>query len=702
MNRNPLSVKAFWGRVNACRTVRKGRFRMWKDNVSMRRGKPFRQGSSEDTVSVPADWSRTKNKESQLFYQVPEFVAQPRQPQWAPIAPVIASAVNFELSEKIHLEYVMHECLGDVINAAGIMAAMVSFEASFANVAMNVAPAGGMGAGPMAAAPQTPPMPDQNPEGQGGLQPQGDDIGEPDQQQDDEDTEAPNEEMIPETVFQQYDVNRISPGHLLWPLEFVGSNWRKATWLGREGYLSVAEAVRRGWVKPGTEGVQITDEDWFLVDEFSDTKPADSYIKFVEIFYYPYYFDPKVKDPRMIKRIVLIEHKDGQEDKPAVHENFTWQKPTPDGRNWIGMTTLPIKVGTITHISDMAIPPSDSEIGRPQVRELIKSRNQQIRQRDHSMPIRWFDVNQVDPQVAIKLRAGKWQDIIPMNGPGDHAIGEVARAQYPPENWNFDKVIKSDLDESWSMGAMQQGITTPGETTATEVKEISGANDVRLAMEQQWVMRFVLEIAEGVAQLMQMFADQPEWTMIVGDDGVRALQQWNKDSIPGEYLWKFKPDSQLKLDVGQRRQEGLNLYKLLRKDPLINPQLLVRRVLEDHGLDWTKMIVPQQPPKKDNAKISASFKGEDLLSPMAIALINKGDDPITVQDLTAAQQLVNQSKGMVAPPQPPMAGAPPQQGNPGHPGPADVVQPLNRRYEQGGDHGVEGSRDSGMPAIPKQ
>jgi hypothetical protein len=292
--------------------------------------------------------------------------------------------------------------------------------------------------------------------------------------------------------------------------------------------------------------------------------------------------------------------------------------------------------------------------------------------------------------------------MIPMNGPGDHAIGEVARAQYPPENWNFDKVIKGDLDEAWSMGPAQQGIPTPGETTATEVKAMEGSNNTRLDYERQWVLRFFLEVAKGIGNLMQLFSDDEDYAYVVGDDGVAALQAWNKDKIAGEYIFSAKPDSQLRLDVGTQRAEGLNLYKLLRKDPLIDPTALVRRILEDHGLDSTKMIVKPKEPPKQGPRISASIKGEDMLNPMAVALINKSDTPVTAQDIAAAKALIAQAS--VTPEElglaPVVPGQEPQEpGGVEHPGPADVVQPLNRRYSEQSSTGPEGSRDSAMPTV---
>ncbi len=712
--RDPLSAESWWGRIDACRKVRTELFQTWRDNVSYRRLRPFASSPPEGTVSVPADWSRTKNKQSQLFFQIPELILRARRPEFGPATGVFASALNFELSEKIHAEHMMNECLGDVINASGVMICMIGYEASFEDVPMDLSgapkpelggmlPEGGMGGDvatpPSAHDPQgtlggsAPGVTPAFPEGNGARPP-----GPP--------PTDPSQMMIPRAVYECYSADRISPAHFIWPIEFVGSNWQKAAFLGHEGYLLVADAIRRGWVPEGTEGVQITESEWLLIKDNEGTKPSDSYIKYIQLFTRPFNYDPEEKDPRKIRRVVLVETGTAEDKgrKKVVDEDLAWQRYDPETRKWVGLTDYPIKVGTITHISDLAIPPSDSEAGRSQVKELIKSRSQMVRQRDHSMPLRWFDVNQVDPVIGDRLRKGKWQDMIPMNGPGTNAIGEVARAQYPPENWNFDKVVKGDLDEAWSMGPAQQGIPTPGETTAAEVREMSGANNTRLDYERQWVLRFFLEVAKGVGSLMQMFADDEDYAYVVGDDGVAALHAWNKDKIAGEYIFEARPDSQLRLDVGTRRVEGLNLYKLLRKDPLIDPTALVRRLLEDHGLDPTKMIKPAEKPQPQGPRVSMSIKGEDLLNPMAVAMVNKSATPVTAQDIQAAKALIQTASvtpaelGIGQPTPPVDPNTPPHSQDIPHPGVPEPVQPLNRRFE--GTMAGE-SRDSAMPTVPK-
>lgn len=726
---DPLSEKAWTGRVEASRSVKRDILRTWQDNVAYRKGKPFRTGSNVDTmVNVPEDWSRTKNKQAQLFYQIPEVKLKARRPEFMGATAVFAAALNFELTQRVHPEHMMNECLADVINASGIAICEVGYDATFEDVPLGEAGLGaggdsslGLGADASASA-LPPPL---SPSG-GAMSPM---PGAPGQQvtteQPPQGLGAPPQPPVPPTpptmpempgmggaqtvakpIYECFFAERISPAHFLWPVEFVKSDWQKASWLGKEGYMLLAEAKRRKWVGPNAKGVSIDDRDWLLSmdDNAIRSKSTDSYIKYVICYYRPYDFDPEDKDPKKIKQVILVEEGGDEKSglKKVADEDFKWQKYDPQSGKWVGMTTYPIKVMTITYISDQAIPPSDSEIGRPQVRELIQARTDMQKQRARSLPLRWYDSNLIDPVIGDRLRKGKWEDMIPVNGPGDHAIGEVARAQYPQQNFEFDKIAKQDLDKGWSMGDSQQSVATPGDTTAEEVRAMQSSLNTRLDFERSWVLRFFMQVAEGVAQLMQMFCDKEDWVWVAGQNGEQELEKWNKDVISGEYIFEARPDSQLRLDVTQERNQALNLYKLLRKDPLINPTGLVQQLLEVHGLDPAKGMAPQEPPKPEPAKVSYSFKGEDLVNPLVVAVMQKGPTPITAEDIQAAQKLL---ESVATPPQPQMAlpgGEPtppsgPTGANPEHPGTPEVVPELDRRFVKSGTS-VEGSRDSSLPA----
>jgi hypothetical protein len=655
--------------IDACRRHRETLLRVWKENVSYRRNKPLETRPTVDTVTIPVDWSRTKSKQAQLFFQVPEIKMRARRPDVAAAAPIYAAAINNKLEHEAKTHVMMDEVLADVINASGFGVAQVGFEGVFEEVAV--------------------PSVDTNnyaPEQLEALL-------------------AQNDGQVPTTTVQRpiytnYYTRRISPANFLWPVEFTGSDWQEAEWLGEEGQIPLAEAIRRGWVDASYE-VECADKMQSVNDANADTekKAVGKYVRYSQIFYRKASRSEKEQDPRKIGHCVYVDGKDA----PVVNEDLKWQKWDPESRTWLGLTTFPIKVMTLTTISDEAIPPSDSEIGRPQVKELIKSRSQMVRQRDRSLPIRWFDVNQVDPEVAELLRAGVYQDLIPMQGPGDSAIGEVARASYPRESFEFQRIISSDLDEAWAMSPNQQGFATPGDTSATEVDIMNQSANVRLDYERARVLRFFLEVAEGLGALMQLFQEEEQWVEVLDDNGKAALQAWDRTKIRGDFLFEAKPDSAARVDVGSKRVENLNLYKMLRQDPLINPQALVADLVELHGLDPTRVLAPPPDPQAKPANIRFSFNGGDLANPMVVALVQKNNPtPLTQEDLKNAYELMKDSGIPVMPPtmlelpqpgdpgQPPM----PKQGEmpaeTAHPGPAESVEPLNQRYEKNVDARIGG------------
>jgi len=350
---------------------------------------------------------------------------------------------------------------------------------------------------------------------------------------------------------------------------------------------------------------------------------------------------------------------------------------------------------TLTSVSDEAVPPSDSEMGRPQVRELNESRSQMIQQRKHSAPMRWFDVNMVDDIIADQMEKGTYQGMVPMNGPGDRSIGEVARANYPRETFEFQRIIEADLDNGWSMGPNQMGFAAPGDTSASEANIMATAASVRLDYERARVLRFFLEIAEATGALMQLFQDDEKWVEMEGPDGFKTLTAWDRQKIRGDFAFECKPDAAVKVDVGQKRVESLNVYKLLRRDPLANGAEILKSVLEWHGFDLQKTMAKPAPPPPKPPALRYTFKGADLTNPMVVALVQANSEkPITPQDLQAAVALMQQAGIPAMPPevmpvpQPGQDGQPPtveqvMKGQAPHPGPVEQVQPLNVRYGDG-------------------
>ncbi len=643
-------------RIDAATTNKKDLLSSWRQSVNYRVQRPYggattTDGDDRDKLALPEDWARTKQKQSMLSFQLPKIVAKQKSPEYAQMAPTVTAVINDQLKCGVKAYYMIDECLADVINASGVMFSYIGVDIRYETKDV----------------PAEPTMPPQIPEidlGGASVNPAGAvPAGLPIE------PVAPVEpQMVPVTreVSKKFFWKRISPALALWPSEFTESNWDEAPWLGAQTWMLIEDAKKR-WGKKNPKVMEM--EPTSRVPELlsndilsqSMKRDASDYVLVSEIWYYAARYDADKFHPECIRRVVFL---DGIDD-PVEYGETDWQEwvpevpPTPEtppGLNgepgqpamdgipghYIGLTKLPIRVDTLTYVSDLAVPPSDSEAARPQVREMIRTRTQMLRQRDSSVPIRWFDVNRVDETIADKIRSGEWQDMIPMNGPGDRAIGEVARASYPRENWQTAGVIGNDLDRAWSLSNNQLSSLNQSERSATEVNAVQNAGQVRLDYEKARVNRYITEGAAVLFSLMQKFVDKPGWVEMVGPQGAAIMTQYQAADLKGDYAFEFLADSSDRIDLATKQANVLKAWNLVAGYEGTNKQELLKEVFQLHGMDPARFVVEPQKKGPEPPNISYRFGGDDLLNPMAVSIMMKAQE-ITPDEIAAAAEMIQDS-----------------------------------------------------------
>lgn len=645
----PLDEKKFteWkARIDKSADLLKNKYRQeWRENTGALETRPLVDKPDRDLVVVNKDLPRVKQKLAQLFYQVPEVQLKPRQDAYGPAANIFQPVLNFYLTKRIKTDVMMREVLTDTMGVSGIGVSKLGYECVTEDVEL-----------PTGDPSQLPPELQL-----AALQ------GQP-----------PQMERVPRCIYEQYFWNRISPAKFLFPDEFVGSDFDEAPWLGFEFRIGTDEAKRKYGLPDDFAG---SGPDENLVSATSEDKQraqGTSTTRGWEIWYKAYSFDPTARHPLQMRVLVIIEG----HDKPVRHEDSPYQKLDQVTGKLVGMRRFPIRVLTLTYIPDTAIPPSDTSVSRPQVRELWRSRTQMMEQRQKSMPWRWADKSRLDDQVLESIEAGETQDIILTDGPGDQVIGEVARANYPAERFEFDRVIEQDLAEQWAMGQNQLGMETSGETTKAEVQTMQGNAGVRLDYERNLVLRYWLAGVEEIASLIQLYADDEDYVEIVGQEGDAQIQSWDKTKIAGDFVFDIKPDSALRIDAAQERADSLHLYQLLANDPFVNRFKLVESVIRRHGLDPTHLLKQPDPKQPPDPNISYRFSGTDFLTPalpIILQILEKGGIAIPAG---LAQQVMAQmtSGNFYANHQPGAEAAPATE----HGGPAQQVSPLAKHQITGG------------------
>jgi len=568
-------------RIDAANKRRDELIGEWQENVARRRGKPS-EAASTGQIAVNQDWPLTKAKIAQLYSQTPEVRLSIRSGQQFQQFSAAVHDFGKELNDTItdvSVGSTIEENLSDVSNASGIAGVIVTCDTKTVTAEVP--------------------------------------MGDP--------SLGPSEMMPVETVADvQYRADRISPADLLIPSDFTGSNYDHARWLGHKNRMTWAQAVgalglteeqkddvlgadnRSG----GTTGSLNTD-----TLKFRDTEV----VNYTEVFYWRHFYHADETNFHALQRIVFVEGL----DEPVVDEPYKVQQRTEDGQI-TGVRKNPIRILTLTYISDDAMPPSDSSISRYQVNELEQSRSDMVLQRKHSIPMRWGDTNRISPNTKTKLDQGEYQSIIWTNGPGERALGEVARASFPPEKFEFDKIIKSDLTELWQVGSNQAGAFASGERSAREAGIIEKNFQRRVGQEQDKVQKFFLGIAEVLAGHLAMYGGNPLGPMLAN-----------------AFVYSVRVDDTVRKDADEqieRLTKGLNLTA---QSGFVNVKPVIAKIWSLLGENPDEIVIDPQPKSPEPIKISIS-SAEDLVNPLMLAHLGRTGQLATPADMSAVVKLLAQ------------------------------------------------------------
>lgn len=602
--------KQLFSKINACKQYRKRLVQNWQTNIDFRRGKPLASQSEEDRIVVNVDWALTKQKQAALFSQVP--AVRVNHPPDTVANNALSWLHSFEtrindIAVQAGIETAMDESLPDCINAAGIGVVFLSRQVITELVEV---PAVDMTTMPPEVHQQVL---------QTGLMPDG--------------TPVPMTE-VPRVLDAKYDISRISPSDFLWPIAYTGSDFDKAPWVGRSGRVSWAEAVNLFKLKEEDKKKYVGEErsrtDRLSQDTDKETSGDDDEVEFDEVYYKEHQFDPSAQNFNTIRHVIFLNGR----DKPVIDEPWKGQQLDKESGELLGSLKYPIRVLSLSYITDEAIPPSDSAISRPQVNEINKSRTQMILQRQHSIPQKWFDVNRVDPTIQFALMKGTWQGYIPVQGIGTNVIGEVARSAMHPENFTFYRMAKNDIAENWQVIAGQVG---PDVETKAEVNAATSNMEARIGRERAKVGKFFTGIMEVLGGLVSIFEDPNSF----GEGFTPAVSKTLSYSILA--------DSTLLLDSNQRIERLKDFVNFTAKSGWLELESVLKELATLHGLDPAVVIRPPAPNPPVEPNISLRLTGtEDMMNPLTLAFLMKSGQAPDPELIEKAKALINAA---VTPPQ---------------------------------------------------
>lgn len=599
-----------------------------KVNVQAYKAKTLGAYPKDDTYVAPLDFAYAEQKKAQLFPRSPEIILTPKYPGLEDPTVVFQAVVNDMLGpHEMHAKVTMSEVVTD-IEMVGFGAVKIGYENAVEGVRPVIDPATGQPAvDPMTGAPQT----------------------------------------VPNIVYECYTMERISPARVGQPHDFSELDSDKADWLCFKYFEDVDGDEAKGVSKAS----DASEETLTLSDEAPLTQHIQTTRReCVEVWYRACKFDPAVKHPELFRQLIL---KHGM-DTPAVHRDSPYQRY--QNGQVLGMKGNPIHLFKTRYISDCTYPPSDISLIRGSVDAVSKGHSQMFQQRERSVPMRWADKNRITEDQLNAVLTAKTQKIILTDGPGTDIVGEVARAEFPRENFEFDRIFKEDA--AAVMALQVRGANEDQGRTATEASYKKQTTDDRMDDEREMLLDSYCKAVAKAAALKQLFADATSYVRIVGPTGEQRLQAWDKTAIAGEYVFSVRPDSAVRVDIQTERKQNLDLYNLTANDPNINRVELGRKLTTSYGLDPSRVMQQPPPQTPEPPKLTLSIKMDDFVlpqGPVTAEIAAQMGLKISPQAIQMAMAMFQQAQQLAA-----MASAEDPEGNKDtpHGGPAEGLEPVSK------------------------
>ena len=497
-------------------------------------------------------------------------------------------------------------------------------------------------------------------------------------------------------IYERWFVSRFSPKALLIPSNFRDTDFSRAPWLGRDWRKPLSQ-VKREYQLPAEWTASAADDETkpYFENVRLNTNPDDAgdpFVSGVELSYRAALRSEDEIHPEAMRQLVLVDGK----DEPLIHRESPHQDFGETGEmapgSLRGFVDRPL---VLRDLSDSAWIPSDSAVTAALTRELERFREQIIDQRNGNKQVIAFDSDKFDPTVTDKIKKSHGVTWVPvaagalMQGK-DAVMVQVAQPTLGRESYLGQDIIERDREQILGIGSNQAGVQSKGGSrTATENTIVQRNSEARFEQERQRVLEWFLDVVGAFDTLVLRYADARIGMQILGE--VRG-QMWadNQAALVGGYSYTLQVDSGKYLDAEADRRQAMQEYNQLRKDPFVNPRVLLKGLAEKFGHDPAEFIV--EPPRPDKElKTAFSFKGEDF-NPMNpgfaiyVKIARQSGWEITDEDVRLAQQQASQMGQGLIPvsgvgsdpraPQPP----------PEHPGAQEKAPTINQHQaDESGD-----------------
>jgi len=234
----------------------------------------------------------------------------------------------------------------------------------------------------------------------------------------------------------------------------------------------------------------------------------------------------------------------------------------------------------------------ESVILEPYQLEINEIRTQTMKHRRLSMIKMMFEQNSIDPAELDKLLS---EDV----GAGV-SVKDITKvkpmqvAEIPEDLIIAEQAVMQDVRESVGFGRNQFGEYKPGssDTTATEAQIVKMASEIRVDERRDMVADLLVNMIEDMHRIIFTEWKGPQVVQVAGPAGVPIWVRFSAEALSqGRYDVQVDPDTSVPETKALREQRAVQVYGLLRTNPLIDPFKLTAYLLHElHGVQFDDMM----------------------------------------------------------------------------------------------------------------
>lgn len=200
---------------------------------------------------------------------------------------------------------------------------------------------------------------------------------------------------------------------------------------------------------------------------------------------------------------------------------------------------------------------------------------------------------EVDKLLSPDVAAVAWVD-----GDLNQSVKHLTGESIPSDLTEAEMNVLQDVRESLGFSRNEFGEFKPGSKspTATESNNVKVASEIRVDERRDMLADMLTEVVNDVHPLIFNHWTKNQVMDIVGPYGVRLWVMFTPTMLKkGLYEIKIDPDTSVPRTKDIRTQEAVQMYTILKENPLIDPVQLTRYLLREmHGVDFDNMMRPLQ------------------------------------------------------------------------------------------------------------